>query len=370
MKIVHILTYTFENGGSSKVVYDLCKYQIKCGHNPIIINHNINGETLYKEIPGVEIRTIKSNRISKFFPMFSFKLFEILKNEKFDVIHLHGLWNFPIYACSLLNLQKKCIVTVHGCLHPFTFNGKRLKKNIFTLLFQRAFLRKVKLIHVLHENEKNEVLDYLKSDYRNILCVPNGIELPENDISFKKSGLDILFLSRLHFKKGLDLLLPAFKNVLSSFPEAKLILAGPDFGMLDFVNQFIETNNLQNSIIVKGPVHGDLKDFLLRNSQVFVLPSYSEGFSIAVLEALAYGLPIVVSAETGFSEEILKSNSGKIIEFNIDSISNSIIEVLSNKSSTLELIENGKRLVQEKFEIGIISKLIMDEINQKFNLNE
>ena len=368
MHFVHILSYTWENGGASKVVYDIAKFQVEHGDKVTIITMDMEDQKRYKDIVGVNFISIGPELLTKFLPLFSTELWNILKKNDhgFDVIHLHGLWNFTLLAAHLLRLYNKSIVTVHGCAHPYTFIGNKLKRGLFTYSFQKNFLKKARMVHVLHEGELKEVSDYLGQKTSNIRIIPNGIDVPEINSKFFKKANQILFLSRLHQKKGLDLLLPAFKQVLEIIPDAQLIIAGPDFGMLGFVQDFIKNNRLEKSVIYVGTVDGQAKIDLLQNSKLFALPSYSEGFSIAVLEALVYQLPVVVSTETGLSNEINEYEAGKVIELNVDSISKAIVELLQNQQLADKMAFNGRKLVEEKFETSKVCSQFDSIVKQLF----
>ncbi len=368
MHFVHILSYTWENGGASKVVYDIAKFQVEHGDKVTIITMDMEGQKRYKDIVGVNFISIAPELLTKFLPLFSTELWNILKKNDhgFDVIHLHGLWNFTLLAAHLLRLHNKSIVTVHGCAHPYTFIGNKLKRGLFTYSFQKNFLKKARMVHVLHKGELKEVSDYLGQKTSNIRIIPNGIDVPEINSKTVKIANQVLFLSRLHQKKGLDLLLPAFKQVLEIIPDAQLIIAGPDFGMLGFVQDFIKNNRLEKSVIYVGTVDGQDKIDLLQNSKVFALPSYSEGFSIAVLEALVYQLPVVVSTETGLSNEIKEYEAGKVIELNVYSISKAIVEVLQNQELADKMAFNGRKLVEEKFETSKVCSQFDSIVKQLF----
>jgi glycosyltransferase involved in cell wall biosynthesis len=276
------------------------------------------------------------------------------------------LWNFTLLAAHLLNLHNKSIVTVHGCAHPYTFLGSKFKRGLFSYGFQKKFLVKVRMIHVLHEGERLEVESYLGKQLPNIRIIPNGIDLPiDVSIATEKSN-KVLFLSRLHHKKGLDILLPAFKEVLAHIPSAELIIAGPDFGMLSFLENFIADNNLQQAIKYVGTVAGKEKIELLQNAKVFALPSYSEGFSIAVLEALVYQIPVVVSTETGLSNEIKETDSGRVIDLNPNSVANGILGILTNTNLATTMGKNGRKLVEERFETSKVCGAFAAEVRKLF----
>ena len=369
MHFVHILSYTWENGGASKVVYDLAKFQVQNGDESTIITIDLEGHKRYKHIEGVNFLSIPSNFLTKFFPLFSIKLLNLLKKNKleYDVIHLHGLWNFTLLAAHLLKLHQKSIVTVHGCAHPYTFIGNKLKRELFSFTFQKTFLRKVRMVHVLHKGEELEIEQYLGAKMPNVRIIPNGIDLPSIENSAIKTENKVLFLSRLHHKKGLDLLLPAFVKVRDKVPNAILVIAGPDFGMLEFVENFIKVNKVGEFIKYIGTVAGQEKIDLLESSKVFVLTSYSEGFSIAVLEALVYQIPVVVSTETGLSNEIKEYKAGFVIEMNIESIADGIVEILQNEQLSSEMAVNGRKLIREKFETFQVCTLFHKEVKSLFN---
>lgn len=364
--IVHILSYTWENGGVSKVVYDLAKYESEKGNKVTIYSQANPAHKLYKEIPDVNIIQYPISPFSRILALYSSKMWKELKRIKsdVDVLHIHALWNFVPLAAYLLGYEKKSLITIHGTLHPYTFKGQWLKKGLFSILFQKRFLKHVKINHVLHIGEKKELEDYVGEKLNNITVVPNGIDLPKEEPIVQNRKNDILFLGRLHQKKGLDLLLPAFLEVLKEVPDAKLILAGPDFGMMGFAKQFVIENSISEKVAILGAVHGQQKINLLKNSKVFTLPSYSEGFSIAVLEALSYKLPVVASSETGLSPEIKEFDAGIICELNVKSLADALIKTL--KSSNNQMGENGYKLVSERFETNIVCKEFSDKIYSKF----
>ena len=360
MKVIHILNYSWENGGSSKVVHDIAQRQQKEGFEVSIFSIDKTGHRPYIEIEGVEIVLLQPHFLAKLLPLFSTELYKALKNRHFDIIHLHGLWNFSLLAAYILGLAHKTMITIHGCLNPFTFKCNALKRAIFTYGFQRRFMKEIKMIHVFHEKEKEYVKNYL-GEHPNIEVLANGIDL-DAKFELKKdrfSSNKVLFLSRLDPIKGLDLLLPAFLQVIQNIPGATLQIAGPDFGMLAYVQAFIEKHNVAQNVQYLGVLTGKAKKEVQDKANAFILPSYSEGFSIAVLEALHEGIPVLVSTETGLSEDITDYNAGTIFPFEIEAIAQCILNTLENTEESKKQVENGQKMLSEKFDIRkILDKMI------------
>jgi glycosyltransferase involved in cell wall biosynthesis len=371
VKIAHILTYTYESGGTSKFVLDTAEYQIKQGDEVIILSVLLDGHTEYPVPEGVELKHFKPEFRTRFFPLYSSEMFKYIEEHQheIDVFHLHCLWNYGEWAMHKLNLHEKTVITVHGSLHPYTFKGGTYwKRLLFTSLFQKTFMDKVKVIHVNHNAEKQAVVEYLDSDVPQIEVIPNGTNITSHmhDALLQRNRMQLLFLARMHHKKGIDLLLPAFKQVVSQFPDAELILAGPDEGMLAYVNKFVEENNLHSNVRYIGSISGEEKANYLKTAGVFVLPTYSEGFSLGILEALEYGIPIVCSDQTGLSPFLEDYNAAVVTALTSDSLAQGLTAVLKDPSLADELKTNGTLLIKEQFEKNQIYNRINTAIYSKF----
>jgi glycosyltransferase involved in cell wall biosynthesis len=359
MKVVHILNYSWENGGSSKVVFDLACAQVNAGMEVVIYSLQKADHKPFHTVKAAEHIQVNEGIWAKFMPMYSAELYSYLKTGHFDVVHLHGLWNFANLAVALLGLEKKCLLTVHGCLSPYTFKGKEFKRFIFSTFFQKKSVAKIKVLHALHAVEAEEIKNYGGKETA-IRIIPNGISLPATVPDPKvRNRLQFLFMSRLHQKKGLDLLLPAFERVIEKFPEAELHLAGPDFGMLEFLNEYL--NLYPKNIKYLGTLSGTEKINALNNAGFFALTSYSEGLSIAVLEALSYGLPVLVSGETGLSQEIENYEAGLITDLNEEAIYQHIIDLIKLSEVDYEaLSKKAVILIKENFEEREIMQRLLD----------
>src|SRR5205823_5894989 len=149
---------------------------------------------------------------------------------------------------------------------------------------------------------------------------PNGIDLAEFDgadgIESLKDQLQltgkfvVLFMGRLHYKKGLDLLIPAFAR--AGIPDSVLLIAGPDDGYLRQAKKLVAENNLADRVKFTGMLQGEQRISTLANADLFVLPSYQENFGIVAIEALAAGTPVIVSDQVNLWPEIVAAGVGAV----------------------------------------------------------
>ena len=371
MNICHILTYSYENGGTSKFVFELAKCQLERGDKVKILSTDLPGHSAYPVPEGAELLSFNPNLLTKILPLYSKDLRDyIAKNrEEIDAIHLHCLWNDGELLVHQMKLHSKCVVTVHGSLHEYTFGGLTYYKRwLFSELFQKNFLKKIKAIHVNHADEEQDVVKYLGFLPEQTEIIPNGMDGGEfeNIDPFSRNRNQLLYIGRLHHKKGFDILMPAFKKVVEKNAAAQLLIAGPDDGMLSFIKDFTKENHLENHVKILGTVTGEAKKELLRKAGVFVLPTHSEGFSLAAMEALNYALPMVVSDQTGLSPMLENYGAAVVPDLNPDDFARGILKVLEDDKLYKNLPQNGKKLIDEKLDKSIVCKEFNLKIYDKF----
>ncbi len=377
MKILHLSEHSQANAGPSQVIYNHSQEQLKAGFQIDILTP-FDENTLFYPVPeGVNLIKCRKNYFARFLHYFSFdaiRFFQKHAND-YDVIHIHGVWHFPGILPFVFKNKAKRIITVHGMLGTYSINKSKNLKAIFSLLFQKRIFKETSLVHALHEGELSEIDNYLGYRHRGAFVLPNGLDtsayqnLPDKLLFLNKYHIGpdkkiILFMGRLDAKKGIDLLMPAFKSVLQHKPESRLILAGPDYGKLDYIQSYAAENDLSEKITITGNLTGEIKLAALSSADVFVLPSYSEGFSMAVLEALACGIPVVVSAHTGFSDEIAQSGAGKIADLNLESISSNLLEYLNDEEQTKFASVSGKKLVEENYELQKVAAQLISKLHE------
>ena len=375
MRILNICAYTWEVGGPPKVIFDHAQVALRYGHQVDILSPITSGEKPYPVPTGARlILCQRTPVISRFFREFSGELFRYLQQHirDYDVIHCHGLWHFGVLAPFLLNRSVAKVVTIHGVLDRWTYAHNNWKKQIIDTLAQKAFLRRANLIHLYNTNEREDLLRYLGYPHPNVVIIPNGVkmsdfaQLPPKGTFRRAFNLPanrkmVLFMSRLNAKKGLDLLLPAFRDYVRQHPDTVLVLAGGDDGYAATTRQFIEQHNLGDSVRMVGMLTGDDKKAALADADLFTLPSYSEGFSIAVLEAMAAGTPTLVSDRVGFGETIREHEAAGLVELTPDGVRAGLERLLGNNALRQRISRNATDLLRAQYDIDIVAKRLLDE---------
>lgn len=298
MRVFHVVESLFKYGGANVACVDFALRQAESGHEVALFStHSPNPEDDLR-IPSY-VTLYVAQRIKFAFRLSRIKglnrlMEQAISTFKPDVVHVHALWD-PVVHVAIQIADKQGIPIVHsphGMLTPWALHHKRMKKLVAWNLYQHRDLKKVHAFHVTCEDEKQDIARLgLK---QMVEIIPLGIDIPEIDLKNKKSSKRILFMSRIHPKKGLLNLVHAWDKIRK--PDWKIIICGPDDDdHLKTVENEINRLDLQDSFELRGSVFGAEKDNLLRECDLFVLPTYSENFGIVVLEALSYGMPVITT---------------------------------------------------------------------------
>lgn len=223
-----------------------------------------------------------------------------------DVVHIHSLYLFHDWAAGVLCRRsgKPYIVRPHGTLDPFMYRRHRLRKALIEALFQDNVLRHAAGLHYTTAEEWELARDHARNPRGWV--VPNGIDLAAYDDLPPPTALRarypqigdrkvVLFFGRLNFKKGVDTTINAFASVARDRDDIFLLFAGPDGGLRQMAERWVAAAGLDQRVIFTGMVTGEDKRIVLGGSDFFLLPSQSENFGIAVVEAAACGIPVVIS---------------------------------------------------------------------------
>ncbi|MCE7065993.1 glycosyltransferase [Dyadobacter sp. CY326] len=375
MRILNICAYTWAIGGPARIIYDHTTEVLARGHAVDILSPMTPGEKMYPVPQGARlIECARTTPISNIYREFSIEMYRFLKHHihEYDVVHMHGIWHFGSLAPFLIPNNAVKVITIHGLLDKWAVAHHKWKKDIVTLLYQKRILGQADLIQINNTDEEEDVIRYLGYRPKNMVIVPNGMKLeeyarlPAKGIFRAKHNITadqqlVLFMARLNIKKGLDLLLPAFRQVEQQLPNAVLILAGPDDGYQQETEAFIRKNNLQNRIKLVGMLTDTVKKEALADADLFVLPSYSEGFSIAVLEAMTSRVPTIVSDRVGFGDYIKRYDAAFLTPLNSDGVAKGLLKILQDKVYGQDIANRAHKMVTENFDIRVVANQLLEE---------
>jgi glycosyltransferase involved in cell wall biosynthesis len=377
MRILNICAYTWVIGGPARIIYDHTTEVLRQGHEVDILSPMTPGEKMYPAPEGARlIECARTRPFSNIYREFSVDMYRYLKKHahEYDVIHMHGIWHFGSLAPFLIPNKAIKVITIHGLLDKWAVAHSKWKKDIVTLLYQKRLLGKADLIQINNTDEEQDVIRYLGYRPKNMVIVPNGMKLdeysrsslPEKGIFRRKNGIEpgqqlVLFMGRLNVKKGLDLLLPAFQKVHQQLPNAILILAGPDDGYQAETEDFIRKHQLGERIKLVGMLTDTIKKEALSDADLFVLPSYSEGFSIAVLEAMTSGVPALVSDRVGFGDYIARHQAAYLTPLTSDGVADGLLKILQDDAYADDLAKRAHRMVAENFDIRVVANQLLEE---------
>jgi glycosyltransferase involved in cell wall biosynthesis len=196
--------------------------------------------------------------------------------------------------------------------------------------------------------------------FQNTFIVPNGINFQDYEnfgqpevfykaFPYIKDKTLILFLGRIDPKKGLDLLAPAFAKAHQSFPNIHLIIAGPDsINFLPQVKKFFADVGCLEAVTFTGMLKGSLKFAALAAASIYIAPSYSEGFSMSVLEGMASGLPCIITTGCNFPEAA-EAKAANVVDIDAESIANALITCLQNPQEAKIMGDRARQLILEQY---------------------
>ena len=279
-----------------------------------------------------------------------------------DVVHVNCCWT-PDCALIQKLAQKmgyKVVLTPHGMLEPWIVKRHYWTRKFPALtLYQKAAIKKADCLLATAESERENLL---KLGYNsNIKVVRLGIDA--EGIAMKRSWVrtkQILFLSRVHVKKGVNFLIEAAETLRKELEGYRILVAGE--GEADYVaslNEMIRAKGLQDIVQLTGGVYGEEKWRLFQTSDFFVLPTHSENFGLAIAESLASGTPVITTTGTPW-EDLKTSESGAWIEIGTQPLVETLRRFLALSDGELERMgRNGRRLIEEKYSARVMAEEIM-----------
>lgn len=315
-----------------------------------------------------------------FSPALGRRAFELA--PRFDILHVHGIWAYPnaIGCIAARERRKPYILVPHGCFDPWALAHKKYKKIPYFSLIEKRNIRLADAVHCLTQREADQVRALVPEARCEV--IPNAATIDPADLT--ETGKQafsarfptmegkrvVLFLSRIHQKKGLDLLIPAFAKVAARFSDAHLAIAGPDEGgYRATVESLISKHGIDNAVTFTGLLNGQDKLAAFDRAEVFVLPSHSEGLPVVVLEAMAFGKPVVITDPCNLTDEVRGNGAGLVVDTTVESLAAGIESVLANPVQAKAMGEAGRKLAIDKFSLesvsGALIRLFQETIEKK-----
>ncbi len=382
MKILQVVPYFYPAwayGGPAKLVYDTSCFFAAQGHEVTI--YTSDGYDKEKRMPlslhihkkGIKVHYFKNihNTLAYVYNLFftpGLFVTALLELPKFDVIHIHDFYTLQNFWVGLLArvFHIPYILSVHGCLEEVRMGQRSFFKQFYIYLYGKQLLLHATKVIASSENEKN---DYIKHGVKgeNCILLAHGVSASEftsniSQVAAKKQfGLSshkqvITFLGRIHAVKGLDLLvsaLPYLKN-----KEYTVVIAGSDDGYQQELEKLVLKMKLHNVVKLLPACFGSQKADLFKATDVFVYPSYSEGFSLGILEAASVGLPLVITEGCHFPL-VGKMKAGIVVAPDKKRLANALDELLSDKNKRSEYGKNAAKLIAQKYSMEYIGQILL-----------
>lgn len=274
-----------------------------------------------------------------------------------DVVHLHGLWNYPTIAALRWHhsSDRPLIVSAHGMLTPVALEYSRWRKQIARWLFQDRLLRAAE---VLHSTSADESAAYQALGLRNrIELISLGMNVsPRLDIERGQPCRRLLFLGRLHHKKGIDWLIEAWTRLEMDFLDWELCIVGPIEQSYEREIQRLKNASGGKRVVFTGPLYGDEKHRYVASSDLFAMPSRSENFGLTAAEALVMEVPVIATKGTPWSG-LVEAEAGWWIEPGTTALEGALREAMSLPDAERRRIgRNGRRWIERDFSTATISE--------------
>jgi glycosyltransferase involved in cell wall biosynthesis len=365
-------------GGPSKCVVELAQALDNLGISVDMVTTNANGSTNL-DVPLHTWIAEKFYRV-KYFPHWGLSDYKISLSltgwlfqhvADYDLVHTNAIFSYSVlpahWACQLHRVPY--VMTPHGMLDPWALSYKAWKKHFYYTLFEKPALERASAIQMLASSEAQRAKPLnLKSP---LVIVPNGIHhqdfetLPDPELFYQnfpdiRNKKLILFLGRVDPKKGLDLLALAFAKVQAQFPQTHLIVAGQDnIGFLPTAQSYFAEGRCLDAVTFTGMLSGSLKYAALAAANVYVAPSYSEGFSMSVLEGMASGLPCVITAGCNFPEAAA-AQAAHVVNIDADELANALIECLKHPQQAKAMGGRARELILGQYTWDRIALNLID----------
>jgi glycosyltransferase involved in cell wall biosynthesis len=373
-RVLHVIANVAPRyGGPSRAVQDMCHTLAARGHYVELFTTNQDGRGVLS-VP-VNSPVQSDGYVTTFFGVggphaypISRGLYGALERRMtdFDVIEIHGLYLFHTFVGAALARHKHIpyVIQPHGTLNRYQRAHHRRRKALYGILAERRNLNGAAAIHYTTDQERQEAEETgIRAPG---LVVPLGIDVdlygrPAHDIDLPRGiprGVPLItFLGRLAEKKGLDITVDAFAQVIRMGVKAHLVIAGPDNdGLRNGLERQVTACGLAGYVTFTGIVTGAPKLALLQWSRAFVLPSHDENFGISVVEALAASVPVIISRGVAIHPDVDAAGAGIVVDRTSEAVADAILKLLSDETARQQMAAAARILAVRRFSLDAMGE--------------
>jgi poly(glycerol-phosphate) alpha-glucosyltransferase len=360
LRILHVVRGLTNSSGTTHIVVPLSEEQARQGSTVTVLFVDKNGEEAV--LPRQDL--VSSRCFPQTLPMNNPGISLTFAREldrrisEFDIVHIHAIWNFPTYYAmrAALRADVPYMVAPQGSLEPWALRQNYWGKRIYGSLAEIPLFQRATYLQGVSATEVEQIKTY--GLHAPTVVIPNGVRLEPFDrevpplsvqLGLGPSRRTILYLSRLHPKKGTDILIEAFSR-LSDDDRTVLVIMGGDAGSgyAASLKQLASQHGIASRCIFRGEVKGDEKYAALLGADLFVLPSHSEGLPVAVLEAMAASRPVVITPGCNLPE-VGEVDAGCIVAPDAAELAKSLQTLVSDPERATQMGRNARKLVEERF---------------------
>lgn len=362
MRILHVSAYyapAFVYGGPPRSIHGLCRALAARGVSVEVLTTDANGG---RALPsGVVARRAYENVPVSYFPrtwpaepIGSHALVAAFRHAlaTADLVHIHGLWNRVVWAAAreARRAGVPYVLSPRGMLEDAALAHRRLRKRIAWALIERGTIDGASLLHATSERE-HDTLRSLRPG-ADLALVPNGVEIPDQAPAMSRRPV-IAFVGRIHPIKRLDLLVDAFASLRAAGRPVELVVAGPDeAGLRDALTA--RASHAATAIRWLGPVDVVRKQALLAEASALVLCSDAESFGLSAAEAMAAGVPVVVTRTCPWAD-VERYGTGFWVDQRVDAIAAALSRLLDQPQAARAMGARGHALMEQKYRWDVIA---------------